>query len=132
VSKQRRETILERKLEHRVVDVVAASTRVQLAGDLDAEATDQLALDIKEEVLVLAGVLEPVEIEMAQDVVERIQDGARLLRPEQVAFGEQHGARLVDAHLVAPVVALHALEQRREDGVLVHLRREFLGLGHRA
>ena len=63
---------------------------------------------------------------VCEDVVERFEDGARLLVRQQPAFGEQHGARLVDPHLVAPVMALHAFEQRGEDGVLVDPRRKFL------
>jgi hypothetical protein len=128
---ERRQPSFKRKLEHRVVDVVAATPGVQLAGDLDAQPTDELALDVEEEVLVLARVGEVLEIETADNVVERVENVARFVLFEQPALGEQHRARLVDAHLVAPVVALHSLEQRREHRVLVDSRREFVGSGHR-
>ena len=126
LGEKRRQPVLERQLEHGVVDVVAASPGVQLAGDVDAQAADQLAFDIEEEILVLAGIDEAVEVDGLEDVVERLEDCACLFVRQQPAFGQQHGARLVDLHLIAPVMALHAFEQRGEDGVLVDPRRKFL------
>ena len=91
---QRRQPILERELEHRVVDVVTAAAGVELAGDFDTEPADELAFDVEEEVLVLARVRETLEIERPDDVVERFQDDAGFLPFEQSALGEQHGTRL--------------------------------------
>ena len=126
LGEERRQTVFQRQLEHRVVDVVAAAPGVQLAGDFDAQAADQLGLHVEEEILVLAGIDEAVEVDGLEDVIEGVEDEAGFVLRQQRAFGQQHGARLVDPHLVAPVMALHALEQRSEDGILVDTRREFL------
>ena len=123
---KRRQPVFERELEHGVIDVVAAAPGVELAGDFDAQAADELAFDVEEEILVLAGVDEADEVDGREDVVEGAEDGAGFVGRQPPALGEQHGARLVDAHLVAPVMALHALEERGEDGVLVDPRRKFL------
>ena len=109
-----------------MVDIVAAAPGVQLAGDVHSQAADQLAFDMEEEVLVLAGVDKMLEVEGPLDVVERLEDRTRLFAGQQSAFGKQHRARPVDLHLITPVMAFHAFEQRTEDGVLVDLRRKFL------
>ena len=67
---------------------------------------------------------------VCEDVAEGLEDPARLFLGQQPAFGQQHGARLVDLHLIAPVMALHAFEQRSEDGILVDPRGEFPVFAH--
>ena len=76
LGEKRRQPVLERQLEHGVVDVVAASPGVQLAGHVDAQTADQLGFDVEEEILVLAGVDEAVEVDGLEDVVERARGSA--------------------------------------------------------
>ena len=71
---------LSASLNTRVVDVVAAAPGMELAGDFDAQPADELALDVEEEVLVLARVDEAVEVDGLEDIVERAEDGASLRR----------------------------------------------------
>ncbi len=80
LGEKRRQPVLQRQLEHGVVDVVAAAPGVQLAGHLDAQTADQLGFDIEEEILVLAGIDEAVEVDGREDVVERLEDCASPLR----------------------------------------------------
>ena len=119
---ERGQALLERHLEHRVVDVVPAPAGVELPGRLDAEAPLELGLDEEEEVLVLAGVGERRDVDAPLDVVERPEDRRRLRAREEALRGQHDRARAVDPHLLAPVVLLHALEERREHGLPVDRR----------
>ena len=78
VGEQRGQALLERHLEHRVVDVVPAPPGVELPRRLDAEAPLELGLDEEEEVLVLPGVGERRDVGVPLDVVERPEDRAGL------------------------------------------------------
>ena len=56
LGEERRQPVLQRQLEHGVVDIVAAAPGMELARDFDAQPADQLGFDVKEEILVLARV----------------------------------------------------------------------------
>ncbi len=126
VGEQGRQALLERHLEHRVVDVVPAPARVELARRLDAEPPLELGLDQEEEVLVLAGVGQRRDVDAPLDVVEGPQDRRRLGPREEPLRGQHDRAGAVDPHLLPPVMLLHALEERGEDGLPVDRRRELL------
>ena len=132
VGQERGHVLLERHLEHGVVDVVPAAAGVELPGRLDPEAPLELGLDEEEEVLVLAGVDERRDVDVPLDVVERAQDRAGLRAAQEAPRGQHDRARAVDPHLLAPVVLLDALEERGEHRVAVHGRREPLLAGRRA
>ena len=124
IVEQHRQALLERHLEHRVVDVVPAPARVELPRRLDAEPPLELRLDEEEEVLVLPRVGERRDVGAPLDVVERLEDRPRLRPGEEALRGQHDRARPVDPHLLPPVVLLHALEERRQHRLPVHRRRK--------
>jgi hypothetical protein len=129
VAQELGDVLLERHLEHGVVDVVPAPPGVELPRGLDPQAPLELRLDEEEEVLVLAGIDERRDVDAPLDVVERAQDRGGLRAAQEAACGQHDRARAVDPHLLAPVVLLDALEERGEHRVAVDGGRELLLTG---
>ena len=126
------ELVAQGQIEQRVIDVVAAAPRVQPAGDGDAEASTQFVLDQAKEVL-----FRRVDSELVQsgrnvgfDRVEGIHDRSGVRRREQPRLGQHDGMCEIDADEMPPVVALHILEQRRQNRLAIGGRRKHRGSGH--
>ena len=118
-SRQAVEALTERKLEQRVVDVVAGSSRMQTAGGVGSDALRQQALDEEEHVLELAriGCRLLTLREFVFDGIEREQDGRHLVGGKQVLFGQHDAMRAVKLQQMAKVVTLPQRESRRQDAL---------------
>src|SRR5690554_3158341 len=94
------------------VYVVSASSCMELTSRFYSQLLDELFLDIKEQILVLAGIMEFFRYKLTLDLLEGRNKLLAFISADYVLLHKYYGMGIIDGHHLVIIVGLKGIENR--------------------